>query len=492
MRNTITTRLATSLLLLAGCESAARDAQVSPHLPPLRGNPPSASYGLSGPNRFEPTRGLINERAADPEGVRVSGRLATHLSVADERRVTHVMAIDPEVAATRPSVVAVDREGAFVLHLAAGRPYVLVFVDDSRVGVDMVAGIFRAGTLDALWLGGGAEVDLERLDLDDAGAVHSSVEYESLLLLLGLDATAAEYLGSIDDLSLRYANPDIDANGAIDALEGHRYALDIHMRATLRRGAEPVRVRDITNASLSLEGVDAPEASFNLTSIYVVYPTDMDATRYVGDWSAGVAPGLINGASFAAERSDGFAEAAPTSFSALGFGDSQAWGADYDQQGVPSLELPGASGVPATLRFTLGATGQTLTFANVVTLSRVQMSASGNLAIFIRFNTDDAGLVQSVDYNWVKQVPEGWVLASPDEVDRSISSHGGMISVHRSPWSREDGLNVPTTPSGRIEWTAEPLRTDEICGLGVSYDDKLGIRHFVGGAEPNETAACTR
>jgi hypothetical protein len=30
-----------------------------------------------------------------------------------------------------------------------------------------------------------------------------------------------------------------------------------------------------------------------------------------------------------------------------------------------------------------------------------------------------------------------------------------------------------------------------VCGRAVSYDDKLGLRHFIGGADANAGVTCT-
>src|SRR5262245_7180426 len=74
----------------------------------------------------------------------------TGMAGAQARTITHVMAVDPESASPRRSLAAVSASGDFELAIETGRPYVLVFVDDTAVGADMVVAMFRARTLDTL------------------------------------------------------------------------------------------------------------------------------------------------------------------------------------------------------------------------------------------------------------------------------------------------------------------------------------------------------
>src|SRR3954467_5310048 len=202
----------------------------------------------------------------------LSGRVARTVArgrdaaVTGTRAITHVMAVDPESASPHRSLARVGSDGSFELELEVGRPYVLVFVDDTAVGADMAVAVFRAGTLDTLSPQLAGHVTLGDVQIDPAAHTASpGVAYDDLLTQLGLSAAAAEYLGSIDDLSLRYANPDIDGDGTI-ALEGHHYfALDFHVRSNMRRGSATgpnFTVDDITDQFLPDDAVPV----YNLTS----------------------------------------------------------------------------------------------------------------------------------------------------------------------------------------------------------------------------------
>jgi len=201
---------------------------------------------------------------------------------------------------------------------------------------------------------------------------------------------------------------------------------------------------------------------------------------------------LQNGAAYAVTVADGSTPSPNTSFSGLSFSDTAGWGADYDFDAVPCLELPGALGSPATLDYTLGATGTHLTFTNVVTRTRASLTDSGTLAIFVRLNTA-GGTIASIDYKWMRrESAAAWVPATAQEISLTIGSSGGFISFHRVPsWNNVTGIGIPAEPAGTIAWTAAPLAPNDICGMAVSYDDKLGLRHFEGGADPNPGVTCS-
>jgi hypothetical protein len=436
----------------------------------------------------------------DGEQTMVSGRVApkTARSVGDAaptgRSVTHVMAVDPESASPHRSLASVGADGSFELPIEVGRPYVLVFVDATRVGADMVVAVFRAHTLDTLSPQLAGHLDLGDMAMDEASATATAgIGYDDLLAQLGLSASAAEYMGAIDDLSLRYANPDIDGDGVIDQLQDRRYALDFHVRANLRIGSAAgrnVTVDDVTDKFLADSGPDVATPVFNLTSAYALYPAALDATSYVVPGATSAA--LQHGAVFTATQADGSAPSAVTSFSSLSFGDTAGWGADYNYEAVPGLELPGSGGSPATLAYTLGAIGRTLTFTNVVTRTRASLTDTGTLAIFVRL-VSAGGHYTGIDYKWMKRASAtAWVPATAEEIALTISGDGGYVTFHHAPsWHDEFGATIPAQPSGSIAWSWQATAPSDVCGLAVSYDDKLGLRHFLGGADPNPGVSCT-
>lgn len=435
----------------------------------------------------------------DEHKVAISGSVVvpvarTTAAAAPARTITHVMAVNPETAAVQRTIGKVASDGSFELSVDTGKPYVLVFIDGTAVGAQMVVAMFRANTLDTLSPQIAGHLDLGEMDVDpNAQTASLGISYDDLLSGLGLSPAAAEYLGSVDDLSLRYANPDIDGDGVIDLEQDHRYALDFHVRANLRVGSSTgrnVTVDDITDHFLADSGAMVATPVFNLTSAYALYPASLDSTQYVSQ--SGVSTALQHGAAFTVRHADGSPPSAMASFSGLGFGDTAGWGPDYNYESSPGLELPGSGGSPATLAYTLGAIGRTLTFTNVVTRTRASLTDSGTLAIFVRLVTTD-GHYSSIDYRWMKRASaSSWVPATAEEIALTISGDGGHVSFHRAPsWDNELGAVIPPQPTGSIAWSWETSGPNDICGLAVSFDDKLGLRHFIGGAEPNAGVSCT-
>jgi len=437
----------------------------------------------------------------DDDQLAISGRVmmtaarTMGATAAPNRTVTHVMAVNPESASADRTIAKVGADGSFRLSVAVGKPYVFVFVDNTAVGADMVVAMFRSHTLDTIAPQLAGHLDFGDTMIDPATQTATiGMPYDSLLTGLGLSPAAAEYLGSVDDLSLRYANPDIDGDGVLDIDQDRHYGLDFHVRSNLRLGSSTGRnltIDDLTDQFAADAGPDVATPVFNLTSAYALYPASLDPTPYVAQ-SGMPATAPQNGGVFTVTQADGSLPFAPTSFSGLLFGDTGGWGADYDYDATPGLELPGSGGSPATLAYTLGAIGRTLTFTNVVTRTRASLTDSGTLAIFVRLNTTNQQYA-SIDYKWMKRASaSSWVPATAEEIALTISGDGGYLSFHRLPsWHNEFGATVPAAPSGSIAWTFAATGPDDVCGFAVSYDDKLGLRHFIGGADPNAGVTCT-
>ncbi|MEO6775772.1 MAG: hypothetical protein ABI467_22620 [Kofleriaceae bacterium] len=436
----------------------------------------------------------------NPGGYTISGRIGTTIAArtaAPEapRTITHVMAVQPVSASPIRTIAEVGADGSFTLEVTPGQPYVFVFVDSTAVGAEMAVAMFRANTLDTVSPQLAGHLDMGDVTIDPGTQTATAgVSYDDVIAELGLDPAAAEYLGSVDDLSLRYANPDIDGDGQIDLVEGHQFGIDFHVRSNMRRGSAAganFTVADMTDQFFPTSGAEVATPVFNQTSAYVMYPTAMDATSYI-DASMPPYQVLAHGAAYTVTVADGSTPGANTSFSGMpGGGPMASWGADYDLEHDAALELPGSGGSPATIAYTLGATATTLTFTNVVTRTKASLTADGTLSIFTRLNTS-AGAITSIDYMWMKRVAGAWVPATADEIAVTIGSAGGFMSFHVQPsWSNQVGVQIPALPSGTIAWTEAPVRPDTVCGLAVSYDDQLGLRHFIGGADPNSGVTCT-
>jgi len=413
---------------------------------------------------------------------------------APDRTITHVMAIDPETASPHSTLGAVGADGSFELEVTPGTPYVLVFVDDTAVGADMAVAIFRAGTLHSLSPQLAGHIDLGDVSIDPTTQTATSgVGYDELLASLGLSAAGAEYLGTIDDLSLRYANPDIDGNGVIDLVEKHSFALTFVVGSTLHSGSSTGRILtidDITDTFLPDSGPDVATPVFDQTFVYAEYPAVFDSTVYVVAGSP--ATNLLNGGVYSVTETDATA-ALPSGYSSTIAGTGTVgWGAIYNFDQDPGLELPGSGGSPATLAFTLGGIGASLTFTNVVTPTHEALAASGALALFLRLDTT-AGLYTSIDYRWMKRASDtSWVPATGEEIALTLSSDGAYVGFQHVGTTNGPGFAIPAEPTGTIAWDQLSTGPDDICAMAVSYDDRLGLQHFIGAVLPNPGISCPR
>jgi hypothetical protein len=412
--------------------------------------------------------------------------------------ISHVMAIDPASAGATRLLAPIAADGSFQLALDTGHPWVLVFVDDSQVGTAMIRGILRAGVLDTVAPADGADgADLAEVDVAADGTATAGISYDALLTALGLDAETAAALGAVDDLSLRYANPDIDGDGVIDVLQDHAYGLDFHLRGNLRAGSDGAwrSVADMVAGFPSPDGEAVATPDFNLASIYALYPATLDTTDYAGQ------DGLTNGATFDVTLADGSEPAPPTSFSGLQFGDTRGWGPDYAWN-VTGTELPGSGGAAATLSFGFGATGTTLTFSHVVTRTRTSLTAQGVLMPFVRFTEAD-GVLTGIAWEWRARGADGtWALATDQQLTMLVGSQGAYVSLRLAPGlGGECGIAIPLEVAGSEDWSAawrgnvdsttfDTLTAEDVCSVAVSYDDTLGMRLFAGGADPAPGVDC--
>jgi hypothetical protein len=427
----------------------------------------------------------------------ITGRVApgavarTVALAAPDRTITHVMAVDPETASPHSTLAAVGADGSFELTVRPGTPYVLVFVDDTAVGADMAVGIFRAGTLHSIAPQLAGHIELGDVSIDPTTQTATSgLGYDELLTSLGLSAAGAEYLGAIDDLSLRYANPDIDGNGVIDLVENRSFALTFVVGSTLHSGSSTGRILtidDITDKFLPDSGPDVATPVFDQTFVYAEYPAVFDSTVYVV--AGGPATSLLNGGQYTV--TEAAVAAMPSGYSSTIAGTGTVgWGAIYNFDQDPGLELPGSSGSPATLAFTLGGIGTSLTFTNVVTPTQESFAASGTLAVFLRLDTT-AGVYTSIDYRWMKRASAtSWVPATAEEIALTISSDGAYVGFQHVGTTNGPGFAIPASASGTIVWDQRATRPDDICAMAVSYDDRLGLQHFIGAVLPNPGISC--
>ncbi|HET9993441.1 MAG TPA: hypothetical protein VFQ65_33120, partial [Kofleriaceae bacterium] len=162
---------------------------------------------------------------------------------------THVVASTPSHLAIQKVATPVAANGSFDLALAPGYAWSIAFVDSHQVGSAMVVGSLAAGDVDAFVPAAAGGVDLGNVTF--AGRAHPSIATGELVAALGMTASP----GTTDDLATRYANPDVDNDGVLDALQPDRdYRLDFLAKAELTNGGHVATIDDLVRG-MSFIGV---------------------------------------------------------------------------------------------------------------------------------------------------------------------------------------------------------------------------------------------
>lgn len=422
----------------------------------------------------------------------VSGTLSgltvsNSLSKATAGTVTNVMAVSPAVGTVSCKQGTVSSNGTFSIDLTGLKPWLLYFYDSSRSGSSMFLGRFASSTWDALTPGtetGSADLGTVSIDAD-TGTASSTTSFSDLISDFGMDSTMASFMGGLDDTLRRYSNPDMDGDGSVDCNttdSTEKFVLDFHVRFNMMLNSANATIADIITSYLS---DTATTATYTGTGIYVAYPTSFSTattgTVTFQDSAVTTAEGGVIPANTAT------ADVTANNFSGYyGFGPNT----------TSTSELPSG-----TIIFTFG--GETLTFTDVQTPSLAEITApTGRIFPFITFVTSSAGCTSSctlasVDYKWMKKTETGWTAASSTEVSVAVASAGGTISLRvdlDTNSSKTVQFTIPKTAiSGSIPWTSanatlsgvtasefDALTTSQLCHLGLSYDDQLGMRYFEG------------
>lgn len=417
------------------------------------------------------------------------------------KQVTHVMAVNPSSQNPVRVVSPVASSGTFSLALEPGHPWVLVFVDSSRVGADMIAGIFRAATLDTVAPAMPGTADLGMVQVMPDGSAAAGIDYEALLSALHLSGDDAALLGAVDDVCLRYVNPDIDADGMIDQMQpGHDFRLDFHVQFGLRTGTGGPNGGNATIADIVGNFLPATTGfNYGGVGIYVSQPAAYSPIDAATTWASFEQPiTYYPGGMNPAPRTAAAAERIPGSDLMLGtLGDTRSEGI-YAAAGA---DMPQGN-------YSWGVGTHTLTFTNVRTHSNARLSAAADFIMpFIKLVPSDTSCTSAcrlaaVEYQWMKRTEAGWIPATASEVALIVGELGGYVSFARSfdNGLERGGFTIPTVNTmGSIPWASarleglsaadlEALTSDQICHLGLSYDDKLGMRMF--GAIANTPGTC--
>lgn len=422
----------------------------------------------------------------------VSGTLNTltvssALSKSTSGTVTNVMAVSPSVGSATCKQATVSSNGTFSLDLTGLKPWLLFFFDSARTGSSMFLGRFASSSWDALTPGSETgSADLGTVSIDsDTGIASSTTSFSDLISSFGMDSTMASFMGAMDDTLRRYSNPDMDGDGSVDCNttdNANKFVLDFHVRFIMMLNSANATIADIIDSYL---GDTTTTASYSGTGIYVAYPTSFSTAT----------TGSVTFQDSAVTTSEG--GAIPANTATTGVTDNSFSGYyGFGPNATNTSELPSG-----TILFAFGE--KTLTFTDVRTPTLAEITApTGRIFPFIKFVKSDSACTSnctlaSVDYKWMKKTETGWAAASATEVSVAVASEAGTISLRvgsDSNTSKTIQFTIPkTAASGSITWTSsnatlfgvtasefDALTTSQLCHLGLSYDDQLGMRYFEG------------
>ena len=395
------------------------------------------------------------------------------------RSITDVVATTPSHIAHRRVAAPVSEDGSFELSLEPGNAWVVTFANGLEVGPAMQVGTLRLGSLDALVPQAAGDLDLGTVTLHDGRIATSDVAWSEVLSTLGLDDITAERIGASDDLARRYANPDIDGNGVLDAREPER----------------DIRLDFYTEVTLTVDGRD-----FGLDDLLHSHrPADIGSRSFGTEMLVGMPSALTpmepRQATFTFEQPFYGTDQGPdTPAVAAGSPVTEPHVLQGTVDGYPVAALYARSGrnVPhGTYEYALADTR--LTFTDVDMPGDAAMGAALPLVVpFLRFvpRTQDCVTdctLLAIEYSWMRRTYEGWLPATAAEVPQRATFD--MLIWSPSGTSQYAALDLPAGPSGSIAWDGRAtirdgvstmdlatVTTGQLCGVGVVYTNQIGIR----------------
>lgn len=386
--------------------------------------------------------------------------------------------------------VAINQDGSFSIQLTKGESWILAFIDSTQVGFGMVKGIFKAEQLDAIapkqsTPSIGTEVGT--LTVDEFGEAKLPPEmYVTYTGNLGLTLTEASELALMDDYSLRYINPDIDANGLIDIDEANGIEFSLTswqdylydhgneeaLLDSVRAGQElpfdrPVTYRGGSGPKLSIQQMDNGVFS-TIPGKWTLSWTDNG--NYTGGSSVTWATNITD--TIWTELSDGYL--------------------NY------SVHFPNTvTDIPdGTYTYQFYATSADTSPAKILTVTPVKtMDDASNVTNFIfpfpilHVNSNDD--ITSMSYTMMKWESGGFVPATSSEIELFIG-HGEMqvswdgatggIGVNFDPANLNyeatgtiDLLNPPDSWIVNVSRTGDAVKRSDITSLSMSFVSRHGI-----------------
>ena len=198
-------------LLMGGCSNSSSSSNTTlPLYYPITPTDSGTAFSVSGslPSNTLPSR--VSSGTLE----RTTAASATATSC------DYVYAVNtsPQFGSEWRKVAAIDSNGEFSLEITKGEPWILAFINTNETGSNMIKAIFSADTLDSIVPSSDATADSVDMTLEtnSTNAYVASGSVSAFTDALGLSGDEATTLGAMDDLMLRYINPDIDGDGNLD------------------------------------------------------------------------------------------------------------------------------------------------------------------------------------------------------------------------------------------------------------------------------------
>jgi hypothetical protein len=377
---------------------------------------------------------------------------------------THVVASTPSHIETPKVAATVADNGSFDLPLTPGYAWSITFVDSHQVGSAMIVGSLAADDVDAFVPAAAGAVDLGNVTFSDRA--HASIATGDLVTALGMMPGAKP--GATDDLATRYANPDVDNDGILDATQPDRgYRLDFLAKAQLTNGGHVATIDDLVRG-MSYIGV-----AYIQTGIVVSLPPLRDAVdhRLDGAMMAFTAPyyGTYEGAATPVTPA-GSAIAAPEL--RLGTVDGYPTIGAFARGG---FDLPRGE-------YTVALRDQVLTFSDVQPPRAAELMSDVIVPV-VQLVTAAPGCVAdcpiaSIRAEWMRHTDGGWNTVA------SIG-HGAHVDVVRTDGAMV-AADLPATPTAEVQWQAmastmtpaemATITTSQLRYVALTYTDEVGMQ----------------
>jgi hypothetical protein len=388
--------------------------------------------------------------------------------------VTHVVAANPATA--ERIVVELQPDGSFDLAVSPGSQWVVTFTDWTKVGMDMQVATLQADGLDAFVPQGAGSLDFGTIKLS-AGRAHGTTDWNEVIAALGITDAMATRMGRTDNLALRYANPDIDNDGTLDALQfGHSFKLDIAGSYSLTSNGRPATIADLVAGTYANAGL-----SYYGTAIQAVVPRDMNMNMTSGTLTFEEA---FYGAASPVMVAPGTVIGAPH----VKFGSLE--GAAM----IGVVSRPGANAPSGAYEFGF-ANGQ-LTFSDVHAPSAALLETGKDYAVpFVHIRATDSSCsancdIGSLDIAWRTLTADGWqATAAPStaRIDVVASMQGNRTSLAANLTDSATTIawrDMPVANAGILSSELAYVTTSGICYLSVSYLSELGMKMTMSVANP--------